>query len=384
LRNEGVDVSGGQATGNPRLRYAESELGGPSADALMERQGEQFTSAAMRKVGEPSAPYATPDVLDRAFTRIGGQFDQLSARNTLNPDRQMVTELRNARNDYNRLVAPNQRVPAVQDALDDIVHQVQASGGQLPGDVYQTMRSRLSADARGSARDPQLQHALYDIVGALDNAMERTITRVNPRDLGAWQEARRQYRNMMVIERAAGYAGEAAAAGRITPQNLGRAAVSLHGLRNYVRGRGDFADLARAGREVLATLPQSGTIPRAAARAIPSVVGATVGSLAGLGTGPAVGAGLGAAAGYATHRGLGAAMLSPLGRAYLGQMAPGQRQASQFLAEQNPYRNALVRGVLAEQPNRPRIDVGLPPWLRARGGRVTRQQRVAGVAARFK
>ena len=70
MKQEGVDLTAGQATGSKTLRYAESELGGSKGASFMEKQDEQFTKAALKRAGI-DANRATPEVMDQAFTRIG-------------------------------------------------------------------------------------------------------------------------------------------------------------------------------------------------------------------------------------------------------------------------------------------------------------------------
>jgi hypothetical protein len=319
LAHEGVDVTAGQRTGSYGLRYAENELGGRAAQGAMERQGEQFTAAALRRTGT-NAPRATPDVIDDAFTRVGQQFDDLAARNTLTADRQLGADLAVTFRDYAALVPESQRAPVVQGILQDIVGAAHANNGALPGAAYQAARSRLDRMARGAASDPQLSDALRGIRNALDDAMERSIS---PQDAAAWREARNQYRNLIVVERAATGAGENAAMGIISPSQLRNATVTAHGRRNYARGDGDFAELARSGEAILKPLPNSGTAGRLKAQglttAIPSILGSGVGGTAG----GIPGALAGAAAGAVTPQLLGALIMSRAGQAYLGnQIAP--------------------------------------------------------------
>ena len=332
LRNEGVDVSAGQSTGSKFLRKQEEELGGSTTENLAERQAEQFTAAALRRTGT-DAPRATADVVDSAFDRIGGQMNQLAANNALLADRQMVRELQQARNGYERLTAPNQRAPVVQDTIDDLLHQFQRGhvtpGGAEPifalgGDVYQSLRSQLGADARRATNDPHLQRALYGIQNAIDDAMERSIAAQNPQMLGQWQEARRQYRNLLTIEKALSYAGEAANAGFVTPPNLARAVKSMSGgKRDYSRGRGDLAPLARAGAEVMTPLANSNTASRLRTHIFLSSLGAALGGGAGAALGPHGLLG-GAVFGAALPRMTGEALVR--GRRYLGNTALQNRQ----------------------------------------------------------
>jgi len=72
-----------------------------------------------------------------------------------------------------------------------------------------------------------------------------------------------------------GGAGSETAQGFVTPGKL-RTAVEAGDRGGYVRGRGDYADLARAGADKMTPLPQSGTTPRA----LPYVIGGTAGAAA--------------------------------------------------------------------------------------------------------
>ncbi len=264
LRQEGVDLSAGQTSGSRPLQWAEATLtdlpfGG--GRAFTERQGEQFTRAALRRAGT-DAPRATPEVIDQTLTRMGNEFDRLATGNTITPDRQLVTDLGNAMREYTAVVGPSMQAPAVQNAIQDIVQVARANGGTIPGEFYQATRSRLDRLARNSRADPQLSGALFEIRNSLDSAMERGLAASGSPDLGAWQEVRRQYRNILPIERAATGAGSDTAQGLLSPSQL-KNAVAGQNKRAYARGDGDLADLARAGEAVMRPLPNSGTSQRA-------------------------------------------------------------------------------------------------------------------------
>lgn len=341
LTGEGVDLTAGQRTGSKTLRNIESELGGGAAANMVERQGEQFTAAALRRAGV-DAPRATPEVIDGAFSRIGQQFDDLATRNTLVPDQQMIGDLRSTIREYGSLVPESARAPIVENLTNDIVDTVRRNG-RINGETYQALTSRIAKAARGT-KDPELGFTLRGIREALDSAMERSIQTTNPGDAGAWQQARNQYRNLLVIEKAATGAGENAAAGIISPSALRNATVN-QGRRAYARGQGDFADLARAGEGVMKPLPDSGTAGRTAARAlgtsIPSAIGATIGGSMGNLPGGIMGAAAGAALPFAVGRGV----LSDTGRAYLGNQAMAGLPAS------DPRIAAIVAALL----NRPKL-----------------------------
>lgn len=314
LRGEGVDLTAGQATGRKRLQYFEAERGSP---AVVERQGEQFTAAALRRTGE-NANRATPEVIDNAFNRIGNQFDTLAARHTAAVDQQLAADVRASVDNYNNLVSPPNRTPAVANFVQELATAAQRNGGQIPGDVYQSLRSRMERAARGMGNNPEARTAIRDVREALDEAMERSIARSGvPDDLGAWREARRQYRNLLVVERAATGAGENAALGIISPAQLRQATVNVQGRRNYARGDGDFADLARAGVGTMTPLPNSGTPGRLLAQNMGATIGSAIGGATGFAAGGPIGIPLGTIAGAAMPSVMGRAATSRAGRAYL-------------------------------------------------------------------
>ena len=328
LDKEGVSMTAGQRTNRMPLRWMESAsndvpLGGQGGQKAMIEQGETFTRAALKRIGE-NERRATPEVMDRAFTRIGGEFDRLAKNNSLRADMPLANDLRTAVSDYFSLVPESQRAPIVKDILGDISKRFGSVGhnggpplGNLSGEAYQALRSRLDKQARATKfSDPQLSDALFGIREALDGAMERSISGA---DKAAWAKARQQYRNILVLEKAVGGAGEQAAKGIVTPAQLG-SAVANQNKRNYVRGKGDYADLAHAGRAALLPLPQSGTAPRAAAMGALN----TAFGIGGYGVGGPIGAA--------------AALAAPAASARLFMSSPVQKYlGNQVMTPMQPY-----------------------------------------------
>ena len=262
LQNEGVtSLTAGQRTGNEGLRYLEdaashAPMAGQGASRIEHEGQRQFTEAAMRRAG--AGPDATPEVLAANQQRLGQSFQDLSARNTLVPDNQFVTDIVHAARDYRRVPDSQQRA-MVQGYIDDIVGHV--NQGAMPGPQYQEMRSRLSRQSNSLRQsDPTLSESLRSMRNALDDAMERSIAQTNPGDMGAWQATRREYGAQKLIEKAASRAGEATLEGQITAPNLRNAIPKTGG--GYARGEGQFDELARAGATVMTPLPNSGTAQR--------------------------------------------------------------------------------------------------------------------------
>jgi hypothetical protein len=328
LANEGiVGETAGQITGSKSLQYAESHLGdapgaGGRATESQNQVSRQFTSAVLRRAGIVGEDRATPQVIDGAFRRIGAEMDAIAARNNGRVDQQFLNDLHAAQDEYNATVQQGSRRAVVDNVVDDFTNRL-VQTPVLTGEQYQSFRSRLTRLQRGAASDPEYSQVLGDYVEALDNMMARSMAN-NPQDLQAWQNARRQYRNLIPITRAAAGAGEQVAEGAITPAKMRQViAGTQRGQRDYSRGRGDFAELVRSGNVLLTPLPNSGTAQRELARFIASSLGAVAGG----GLSGGTGAGIGAAAGAVAPGAVGRVLMSPLAQGYLGnQLAPNLPQ----------------------------------------------------------
>jgi hypothetical protein len=316
LAGEGVRVTAGQRTGNKALKYAESEIGGNRTSRIMDEQGEQFTRAASHRIGEDT-PHLDGETMNNAYDRIGGDIGNIARAHTLTTSNALMRDTYNAAGNYNRRVPASQRVPMV----DQFRTEIQALRGTVPGDIYQDLRSRIGAEARAT-KDPHVQHALYGMQRALDDAFEQTLPAGAAE---AMREARRHYRNYLVLEDAMATGGQATAAGILTPAKLEQAASSRLGRRAYLHGHNDFRDLAKAGKVAMTAMPESGTSARLAINAIPAAIGGAIGG----GGAGAIGAVAGALAGRNIA---GRALMSRPVQGYLGNqlMPPGTTRAGRI------------------------------------------------------
>lgn len=308
LEREGVQLTAGQKSGSKPLQWAEATMGdmpgaGEVAAKAMERQGKQFNAAAARRMGE-DADMLTPDVMKQASTRLGKEFDDLSARNTLTYDARMGQDLALAAQRYDKTLDALQK-PLFENVLNDVRGKVIQGNGTIAGDVYQATRSDLSAIAAENAGN-RYGKAIAEVRDALDNAMGRSIS---PADLVAWQKARNEYGAFKTVETAMSGAGEKTAQGFVSPAQL-RSAVAGKNPGAYVRGDGELAELARAGAGVMLPLPNSGTAPRSFMMNMPSALAA--------GAGGAAGGIPGAVAGLLAPGLAGRALMSRPAQAYLG------------------------------------------------------------------
>lgn len=261
LRREGVgNLTEGQVTQSKRLQAAERQRMGVRGDARRVEQLEALTSAALRRAGINSRR-ATQEVMDRAFDDFNTQYRTLSARNTLAPDREFADDLRAAADDYAGRVNEPNRMPMIGNYMREMGEALRAGNGAISGEAYQSLRSRIQASARSTVGTDPAKQTLFDLAEALDSAMERSIGRTNPGDLGAFRDVRRRYRNILVVEDAITTGGPDAALGLITPGPLQSATKRVQGRRNLARGNGDFQELARAASGIMTELPLTGAAP---------------------------------------------------------------------------------------------------------------------------
>ena len=343
LDNAGVTaLTAGQRSGSRALKYMESELGdafgaGNQATRANDLVNEQFTTAALNRAGVQGATRATPDVIDTAFDNNSNQFNSIAARNPAIPiPSSFWNDAARVADDYEGLTG--QRSPLLDRFTAQIGNPATGSPA-ISGDAYQAIQSDIARFAR-AATQPELKSALYDYRAALDDAMQRGLTQIgNTGDAQAWRQARGDYKNLLVLERAAGGTSETAAQGFITPAALAIADKAINGRRNFVRGNTPFADLAQAGNAVMKPLPQSGTAPRAAAHLLPAILGGALGH----GTGDAM---AGVMAGAAAPAIMGRVVHSTPVQAYLrNQAAVPLRQG----VRRNLMRGAALAALPAAQ-----------------------------------
>lgn len=311
LRGEGVtDLTAGQRTGSHALSHFEAENGGGRYANALENQGRQFTQAVMRRVGE-NADSATTQVVDRAFTRIGRDFDDLQSRSHTQLTPQLQNDLLNVVADYHANTGQAHVAPVVEQTMDRIAEVAARNGGTIPGPNYQRLRSQMEKVARETGQ-PETAHALRNLREVLDDAVEQGLS---PQDIARWGQARRQYRNLLVVEDAVTRPGAETALGMISPKSLA-SAVKGQDKRRYARGQGDFAQLAHDAAATMTRPPNSGTPGRLA--------GLQGGALAGAGAylghtlmGGGEGAVAGAVGGFMAPRLAGRAAMNPIAQEFL-------------------------------------------------------------------
>ncbi len=320
-QQEGIPLTAAQQTGSKPLKYLEGAFdnlpftAGPQEEI---RQGQRaaFNKASLSKSGTVG-DIATSEVLNAARERIGGKIGEIADRNVLLMTPEVRGELNGLGAEMQRLY-PDQVAKPVIARIDEVLSKDVA--GAIPGELYRRMDSALGKQITNTTDGIQ-KEALGRLRETLRSAMDESIS---PSDQAAWQQARRQYANLMVTAKAAGGAGEAAATGNVSPLAL-KGAVDQSTGRGYAFGRGDQNDLARVGQAFLRPAPDSGTASRSYWQNLLTGGGAA-GALGGTATmagASPLAAAMTAAATLAGPRVVQAGYNSPAVQQYLTQGIPG-------------------------------------------------------------
>jgi GH24 family phage-related lysozyme (muramidase) len=227
------------------------------AVSFMKKQGKAFNRAVAKTFGEDADKF-TPELIDKAYRRIGGEFNSVLkgksiaiGDDTLNALAKLDDEAVQALTEDTYRLVKNQ----VGRFLKDI-----DADGKISGEKINSLRSSVTKILRRTNNDasPFLSD-LQDVI------LDSTINGLPASEAKAAREtltrARFQYKNLKTIEPLAakaerGYISPALLQGRVQQQ-----------FKDYARGGGgDLGELARIGQSLLKdTVPNSGTVQRAGA-----------------------------------------------------------------------------------------------------------------------
>jgi hypothetical protein len=328
LRDEGVPVSMGNEADSKGARYWTEQL---RPEQTTEAR-EAFTRAVTRRAGIDGLASTGPEGnVTRAYQEAGDRFDDLQRSQTLQMDPQLPNDLGAVYGEISRTpgLYDDATVNAVRGAIGRVLDVGQRNGGIVPGRDYQLLRSDLNNAAMDTA-DATRSRLLHGVVSALDDNMGRSIAAAggNP---NTWNQARDQWRRMLVLKDAATSAG--AEGGVLTPAKVLRSAEKIYGDTSRMRGADPFSDLARAGANVLGEMPSSGTSERAHVNSIIDATSRAIGGFAGRA--------VGAHAGIEPVEGL--LLGEPIGQVVAGPAIRGALRATTTTPFQRYWGNQTAR-----------------------------------------
>lgn len=252
-----IPLTTGEILGNKGIQTLESvmetlPLSGGLQARFNDRQREAVNRVVTGFTGDP-VPAFTNAEREARRQELGQTFQRLAQGTTVNLDQPFLNDLNAILARYQQQLPPDvyrnveQRLQALMGAA------TQPGNPQIPGEIYQRIRSSLSQQAT-DAGNREVGQALRGARNALDNAARRSL----PADVAAeWDQVRQQWGNLRTIENS--MRNVDAAVGNISPRALGQAVDTA----NRRGGSRDMTDTAAALRKVLGDkIGQSGTQPR--------------------------------------------------------------------------------------------------------------------------
>lgn len=212
------------------------------------RQMDAFNRALTKSFGYESHKI-TPEVMDAAFNKVGGEFDKLGRGKTFTtaPFQNSIDDILSDASVY------------TQDALDAFAKEVEkvrtnfTPDGLVSGERLGQIRTRLNRLARKTNDQDKAE-----LFKSLENSVIDLMTAGDDVAKAALSDAKRKYKNLLVVEPLA----NKSIGGNINPTLLANRAEKIYG-RAYTTGNaGEIGDLARIGKELLGREGGSDTAPK--------------------------------------------------------------------------------------------------------------------------
>jgi hypothetical protein len=354
---EGISLPPGIKSGSRPLQATESVLAtlpfssGPQRQVYAKTR-EQFNQAVLKKAGIDDK-YVSPEVLNKAFTGIGKEFDDLVAQTPpLRVTPEFEANINAAKTEHAKYLTPDQQsvFKAYESDISKAIADAKAVGGTAIIDPkqYKQIASKLRTRIR-TTNDPDLKESLGKLQDAFDDLVEQNAS---SKIVDKWSDARRRYRNLLIIDKAAGGGtGETRISGDIPFAGF-KQAVDAADQSGFARGRGEYNDLARVGDLLTQKIPNSGTPERTfMQRLVTDPVGALTGPAALTAAGLTATASVPAAAiGLAAPYTLQKFINSPAGSKYiLNQKYAGPNPAA--YTKDQAVRNMITALTQYQRPN---------------------------------
>jgi hypothetical protein len=262
----GVDVDPSRLTNNPTYKLIADQTGKVPFSGVDETaQRQQWQAAVARQFGETTDNGITYDVMDRAARRIGGVFDGVANRTTVQGGPPLFNDMANIALDMPRygLTNASPETAKIQAGAQNVLSAFSQGNGRITGHAYQTLtQTGGPLDTLVNSTDPTTAAFGMRIRNALDDAFQRSAT---PQDQAALTQARQQYRALKTVQPLVEQRG---ATGDINPNALKQRVIAQStrfdpstGGFAYTGG-GAMGDLANIGSIFFSPSADSGTAAR--------------------------------------------------------------------------------------------------------------------------
>ncbi len=257
----GITLTPGQFSDSRFLKGTQSMLRSvpfTGAQGRYDAQVGQLNREIAGAIGE-KADVVTSNVYALAKARQSRTFDELTSRNALKVDDQLVRSLTNIAESAK--MGGNELASQIDAAVDTLYSRATTGPGGvvIPGEAYQMFDSQIGKLMKSGGPS---SHYLGNIQKAVRRAMDNSIS---PADKEAWKRVRTEYGNRKTIAPLVAKAGD----GPISPASLQGAVTNNASSKEAMASgtRGELGDLARIGQRMKEP-PSSGTAERGAVGAI--------------------------------------------------------------------------------------------------------------------
>jgi hypothetical protein len=352
LRKAGIPMDAAQTTGSALLSRVKAALNDNPLTAGAEsvftgKQKEAYTKAVAKTMGS-DANAITPDVINKAKSRIGQVYDDVVENVSINPAlhdksqnvNSLYYNLNDIKNEARKVLTDEGQFKSLTANIDDIVSAAQKNNGQISGSQYKNIKSILDKISMGT--DPSkadLRVYAREVRDSLNEALTLSADKAGRSDLvEKLKVANKQWGNMRKIEDVA----LKSEVGDVSPSLLYNSLTSKSKRHAFYADDPELAKLAQAGKIILPSkTPNSGTVARLAAQAAPAALGS---GAYGLYEGDIAGAAKGAALGYALPKAAQVAINNPALARYLEQGVQNVPVRSMLQLPQNVGAQKIVPG----------------------------------------
>lgn len=247
----GIPLQPGQLSESTAIRNAHSFLNrlplSGAGQSIAEQRG-AWQRALSHTIGEDS-PVLDEDTMANARTRNGGVIEDVGRRTTIQVDPQLQNDLVDTLISARRAGLADNEMRPLESVFDQVTNNI--DNGQISGDAYVNMtKYRTQLWNAQHSPNPNIREWAGNLRDVLDDALERHAA---PGDRMALGEARRQYRNMKILEDVIDPSGDVSPARLLTKVKQKTGNAPVYG------GGGDIGDLARIGNRFLQEMPTSRT-----------------------------------------------------------------------------------------------------------------------------
>lgn len=255
----GMQLTPGQRTGSTGLQQVEAVLSRtPGSAGMFDRIKDlnqvKLNAAAANSIGE-NADTLGEDVIAKASQRISQQFNELSAKSKVSLGDDFANLVGKLQSNNDKL-GPF-RNPQVDGLIEKSTRLAQMK--DIPGDVYQVIRSELTSAADDAYRsgNSAAGKAMKDIRNALDDAAKKGLSEA---DQKLWDATRSQYAHLKTLVK-----GNTIEAGNVKP-NLINNALAKFNPQMYKSGQinSPLNDIGLVSQNFKQAVPNSGTPERTA------------------------------------------------------------------------------------------------------------------------